>query len=48
MPDLDDFYAFKSTSEGNHGGSTGGCLGSVFKWVLIVLVFLWVISKLSG
>ena len=43
MPDLDDFYAFKSTS-----GGGGGCSGSFFTWILVILGILWAIGKLSS
>ena len=49
MPDLNDFYAFKSTSSGerssNSGGDSGGCLG-VLTWAAGIISLLWVIGKL--
>lgn len=51
MPDLDDFYAFKSTSSGDHSSSSGvgsgGCLETL-TWAAGVISFLWVIGKLLG
>ena len=45
MPDIDDFYAFKSTSGG--GGSGGGEPGC-FTLIFIGLGILWLIGKLFG
>lgn len=42
MPDSGDFYAFKSTSGGNSGGS-GGC----FPWIIGAIFLLCIIGKLS-
>ena len=42
MPDLNDFYAFKSTSSDGGGG------GSIFPWLLGVLALLWLIGKIFG
>ena len=58
MPDLNDFYAFKSTSSGsgssgrgndNSNGSGGneGCAG-VMLWVTAILSILWIIGTLFG
>jgi len=58
MPDLNDFYAFKSTSSGsgssgrgnnNSNGSGGneGC-ASVMLWVAAILSLLWIIGTLFG
>ena len=46
MPNLDDFYAFKSTSSG--GGNSGGvgCFGSGRTWFLSIAAILWIIGKL--
>lgn len=50
MPDLDDFYAFKSTSSSggsssdDSSGGGSGCL----TWILVCLAILWVIGKLAG
>ena len=47
MPNLDDFYAFKSTSSGSgYGGS--GYLGPGVTWVLAIVAILWIIGKLFG
>ena len=43
MPNLGDFYAFKSTSSGG-----GGCLGPGVTWVLAIVAILWIIDKLFG
>lgn len=45
MPDLNDFYAFKSTSGGNNGGC--GCSGGAWIWVIVVFVVLYFIGKLG-
>lgn len=47
MPNLDDFYAFKSTSSGRGNGG-GGCLGPWVTWVLAIVAILWIIGKLFG
>jgi len=47
MPDMNDFHGFKSTSGGS-GCSGGGCSGSVFTWILIIIGVLWLIGKLSA
>ena len=57
MPDLNDFYAFKSTTfssggsgshEGNSGGGgNGGCAGTLL-WVAAILSLLWIIGILFG
>ena len=57
MPDLNDFYVFKSTTSsnggsGSHGGSSGsggngGCAGTLL-WVAAILSFLWIIGILFG
>ena len=44
MPDLDDFYAFKSTGSNNGGGGGSGCLSCI----IIGLITLWIIGKLFG
>lgn len=41
MPDIDDYYAFKSTGGGSGGGSGGG--GSGGSWIVIVIVVLMLI-----
>lgn len=46
MPDLNDFYAFKSTSGGGSGGGGGG--SGCFTWILFGIAILWVIGKLAG
>ena len=48
MPNLDDFYAFKSTSSGHGNGSSGGGSGFGCMTVLIVLSILGWILKLFG
>lgn len=45
MPDLNDFYAYKKTSGGSDNGG-GGCFGSVFIWVIVILGFISFIGKL--
>ena len=57
MPDLNDFYAFKSTtssseSSGSRGGNSsgggnGGCAGTLL-WVAAILSLLWIIGILFG
>lgn len=58
MPDLGDFYAFKSTSSGggnsggghnnsSGGGGNSGC-ASVLLWVAAILSLLWVIGTFFG
>lgn len=46
MPDLNDFYAYKSTTSGS-SGSGGGCSGCLV-WILGIIVFLWAIGMLLG
>ena len=41
MPDIDDYYAFKSTGGGSGGGSGGG--GSGGSWIVIMIVVLMLI-----
>ena len=41
MPDIDDYYAFKSTGGGSGGGSGGGGFGG--SWIVIVIVVLMLI-----
>lgn len=56
MPDLDDFYAFNSTSSGGGSGSNGGGSGSggnegclsVFIWAAAILSLIWIIGALFG
>lgn len=43
MPDLDDFYAFKSTTGGSGGG---GCSGSIFIWILVIIGIIELIGKI--
>ena len=45
MPDLGDFYAFKSTSGGSSGGSGGG---GCFSWIIGAILVLYIIGKLFG
>ena len=42
MPDLNDFYAFKSTSSGGSGGGgdEDGCLGKIISLFLIFIFLL--------
>ena len=43
MPDMNDYYAFKSTNGGSGGvGCSGGCL----TWILAGFAILWIIGKL--
>lgn len=44
MPNLNDFHAFKSTTGGR--GSGGGCSGSIFIWILIIVGILELIGKI--
>ena len=55
MPDLNDFYAFKSTSSGNNssgsnrGSSGGGNDGDEeckFLYVAAIISLIWIIAKL--
>lgn len=58
MPDMDDFYAYKSTSEGSggfggsgHSGGTGNSGGSgessgCLPWVIVGVAILAIIVKL--
>lgn len=46
MPDMNDFHAFKSTSEGSGGGSSGGS-GFGCGWVVIVIVVIMLISFIA-
>lgn len=46
MPDLNDFYAFKSTS-GDDSGNSLGCGGNVFIWLLVIAGIIWLIGKIS-
>lgn len=50
MPDLNDFHAFNITSGGGGNGSGGGlgCGGSVFAWIVGIVIVLWIIGKLAG
>ena len=45
MPDLDDFYAFKTTS-GNDKDSLG-CGGNLFIWLLVIVGIIWLIGQIS-
>ena len=45
MPDMNDFHAFKSTSDGTGGGSSGGG-SNVLKWVLGIAFVIYVIAEI--
>ena len=45
MPNMNDFYAFKSTSGGSDNDG-GGCFGSVFVWIIVILGVISFIGKL--
>ena len=40
MPDLDDFFVFKNTSQSSDEGRGGGC----FPVVLVVVIVLWMLQ----
>ena len=46
MPDLNDFHAFESTTGGSSGG--GGCSGTIFLWILVVVGIIELIGKVCG
>jgi hypothetical protein len=48
MPDLNDFYAFKSSSGGsNDGGGCGiGCLSPTVIIIAIILFVIYLIGKM--
>lgn len=46
MPDMSDFYAFKSTSSNDSGG--GGCSGNIFIWIIVIYTVLTFIGKVFG
>ena len=48
MPNLDDFYAFKSTSAGHGAGGSGRGSGFGCMTVIVVLAILGWILKLFG
>ena len=43
MPNLNDFHAFKSTSDGDNSGP--GCSGNVIVWVVVICSILSVIGE---
>lgn len=46
MPDLNDFHAFESTTGGS--SSRGGCSGTLFIWILVIIGILELIGKIFG
>ena len=44
MPNLDDFYAFKSTSGGNGSGGSG----NIFVGIIGIIIVLSLIGELFG
>ena len=40
MPNLDDFYAFKSTSGG------AGCSSGILIWLIIIAIIISIVTKL--
>ncbi len=48
MPDLNDFHAFKSTTDGSSGGGSIGCLSPTIIGVIVIILILYIIGKLSG
>ena len=51
MPNINDYHAYKSTTEG--GGSSGsgggggvGCCGSMFVWAGVIVCALWLVGKI--
>lgn len=57
MPELNDFYAFKTTTSGgssggsnnqNNSGNSGMGCRSAFVILMIILAVLWFIGKVSG
>ena len=39
MPDMNDFHAFKSTSGGDRGGSSGdGCLKPIVFFTIVIII----------
>ena len=44
MPDMNDFYAFKSTS-GSGNSSGGGCSSTVIIWIVIIYTIISIIGK---
>ena len=47
MPNMNDYYAFKSTSRGNDNGG-GGCSSNGFIWLIIILAIITFIGKVFG
>ena len=47
MPNMNDFYAFKSTSGGGDNGG-GGCFGNVLVWLIIIFAIITFIGKMCG
>ena len=47
MPNMNDFYAFKSTSGGSDNGG-GGCFGNVLVWLIIIFAIITFIGKMFG
>ena len=43
MPDMNDFHAFKITSDGTGGGGS-----NVLKWVLGIAFVMYVIAEIFG
>ena len=45
MPDMNDFYAFKSTS--NKGSNTkSDCGKNLFVWLAVAALFVWIVGRL--
>lgn len=40
MRDMDDYFAFKMTSENKESTGGPGCIGSIALWVLVIYAIL--------
>ena len=46
MPDLNDFYAFKSTTNGNSNGGSMGCFNFTIIVIIAIMFVLYLIGKI--
>lgn len=43
MPNMDDFYAFKSTSDGD--GGSAGCSSGILIWLIVIYIVISIIAE---